>query len=40
MDKTAAATHYTYLATFATAQLHVEIYVMADGKVGGYQLRP
>jgi hypothetical protein len=36
--KTPYGTRYVYLAVFATAQLHVNIYVMADGKVGGYEL--
>ena len=39
-DKTAAGTRWVYLAVFATAQLHVDIYVMSDGKVGGYRLAP
>lgn len=39
-DKTAAGTRWVYLAVFAAAQLHVDIYVMADGKVGGYRLTP
>ncbi len=39
-DKTAAGTRWVYVAVFATAQLHVDIYVMADGKVGGYRLAP
>jgi len=38
--KSAAGTTWVYLAEFATAQLHVHIYVMADGKVGGYRLAP
>ena len=33
-------TTWVYLAEFATAQLHVHIYVLADGKVGGYRLAP
>ena len=36
--KTQYGTRYVYLAVFATAQLHVDIYVMSDGKVGGYAL--
>ena len=39
-DKTASGTRWVYLAAFATAQLHVDIYVMADGRVGGYRLAP
>lgn len=38
MEKTPYGTRWGYLAVFATAQLHVSIYVMADGKVGGYEL--
>jgi hypothetical protein len=38
--KSAAGTTWVYLAEFATAQLHVHIYVMTNGKVGGYQLAP
>ena len=37
-DKTPYGMRWVYLAVFATAQLHVNIYVMADGKVGGYEL--
>jgi len=36
--KTPYGIRYVYLAVFATAQLHVDIYVMSDGKVGGYAL--
>ena len=38
--RTPTGTTWVYLAEFATAQLHVHIYVMADGKVGGYRLVP
>jgi len=38
--KTPTGTTWVYLAEFATAQLHVHIYVMANGKVGGYRLAP
>ncbi len=37
-EATADGVRWVYLATFATAQLHVTIYVMKDGKVGGYAL--
>jgi len=37
-ESTAAGTRWVYLATFAAAQLHVTIYVMKDGRVGGYAL--
>jgi len=37
-DKSAEGVRWVYLAVFATAQLHVKIYVMKDGKVGGYAL--
>lgn len=37
-DKTPYGTRWVYLAGFAAAQLHVNIYVMSDGKVGGYEL--
>jgi len=37
-EKTADGTRWVYVATFAMAQLHVTIYVMKDGKVGGYAL--
>ena len=37
-DKTPYGTRWVYLAEFATAQLQVKIYVMSDGKVGGYEL--
>ena len=37
-DKTPYGMRWVYLAAFATAQLHVKIYVMSDGKVGGYEL--
>ena len=37
-DKTQYGTRWVYLAVFATAQLQVTIYVMSDGKVGGYEL--
>jgi hypothetical protein len=37
-EKTAAGTRWVYLAVFATAQLHVNVFIMADGKVGGYAL--
>jgi hypothetical protein len=36
--KTPYGMRWVYLAVFATAQLHVNIYVMSDGKVGGYEL--
>ena len=39
-DKSAAGTQWVYLAVFATAQLHVKIFVATDGKVGGYVLAP
>ncbi len=39
-DRTADGTRWVYLAVFATAQLHVHILVMNDGKVGGYRLAP
>ena len=38
--RTPTGTTWVYLAEFATAQLHVHIYVMTDGKVGGYRLAP
>ena len=38
--RTPTGTTWVYLAEFATAQLHVHIYVLADGKVGGYRLAP
>ena len=37
-QKTAAGTRWVYLAVFATAQLHVNVFIMTDGKVGGYAL--
>jgi hypothetical protein len=37
-EKTGDGTRWVYLATFAMAQLHVTIYVMKDGRVGGYAL--
>jgi hypothetical protein len=37
-EKTAAGAKWVYLATFATAQLHMTILVMKDGRVGGYDL--
>jgi hypothetical protein len=37
-EKTRDGTRWVYLATFAMAQLHVTIYVMKDGRVGGYAL--
>jgi len=37
-EKTAAGVKWVYVATFATAQLHVTILVMKDGRVGGYDL--
>ena len=37
-EQTAEGTRWVYLATFAMAQLHVTIYVMKDGRVGGYAL--
>jgi len=37
-EQTAAGTRWVYVATFAMAQLHVTIYVMKDGRVGGYAL--
>jgi hypothetical protein len=37
-SKVADGTSWKYLAVFATAQLHVTIVVMTDGKVGGYAL--
>ena len=39
-NKLPAGTQWVYLAAFATAQLHVKIYVTTDGKVGGYMLAP
>jgi hypothetical protein len=33
-------TRWVYLAVFAMAQLHVDIFVTKDGKVGGYRLAP
>ncbi len=39
-EKTASGTRWVYLAVFAMAQLHVNILVTADGKVGGYRLAP
>lgn len=38
--RTPTGTTWVYLAEFATAQLHVHIYVLAGGKVGGYRLAP
>ncbi len=35
---TAAGKKWVYVATFAMAQLHVTIFVMKDGRVGGYDL--
>ena len=37
-EATPGGVRWVYLATFATAQLHVTIYVMKDGRVGGYAL--
>ncbi len=37
-SSTAAGTKWVYVATFATAQLHVTIFVLKDGRVGGYDL--
>jgi hypothetical protein len=37
-EQTTVGTRWVYLATFAMAQLHVTIYVMKDGRVGGYAL--
>lgn len=37
-DKTPYGIRWVYMAVFATAQLHVTIYVMSDDKVGGYEL--
>jgi hypothetical protein len=34
----AQGTQWVYLAAFATAQLHVKIFVTPAGKVGGYDL--
>ena len=39
-DKVGGGTRYTYLATFATAQLHVQLFLDAQGRVGGYMLTP
>ena len=36
--ETSAGTKWVYVATFAMAQLHVTIFVMKDGRVGGYDL--
>ena len=33
-------TRWVYLAVFAMAQLHVDIFIAKDGKVGGYRLAP
>lgn len=37
-EKTPYGNRWVYLAVFPTAQMHVNIYVMSDGKVGGYAL--
>lgn len=37
---TPEGTAYDYLADFATAQVHVRIYIDVTGKVGGYYLTP
>jgi len=39
-EKTADGTRWVYVAVFAMAQLHVDIFVTASGKVGGYRLAP
>ena len=36
--KTPYGTRWIYLVVFPTAQMHVSIYMMSDGKVGGYEL--
>ena len=37
-ETVAGGTRWVYLAVFAMAQLHVNLFVTADGKVGGYRL--
>lgn len=37
-EKVAGGTRWVYLAVFAMAQMHVNLFVTADGKVGGYRL--
>lgn len=37
---TQQGTAYDYLAAFATAQLHVRIFIDSAGKVGGYYVTP
>jgi hypothetical protein len=39
-NKLANGTEWVFLAAFATAQLHVKIFITPDGKVGGYLLAP
>ena len=39
-DKIGGGTRYTYLATFTAAQLHVQLFLDAQGRVGGYMLTP
>ena len=39
-DTVAEGTRWEYLATFAAAQFHVDIFVNKAGKVGGYFLKP
>lgn len=39
-ETVALGTKWEYLATFAAAQFHVDIFVDTAGKVGGYLLKP
>ena len=39
-EKLPQGNRYNYLATFPSAQLHVQIFIDHQGKVGGYFLRP